>query len=420
MELVRQSTIFSGSPGTDTANCCFPSIAALDGGGLVVTWRAGSQKDSADGHILLSRSRNGGLTWSTPRRLTFRFNAPGPGEPHYAPVTATGGDNLLAAVMWIDRSEPSLPFFHPATEGLLPVRTPFFESSDAGDTWMAIGEMDNSPYESPMPITAPILTLPARRLACQFEVNKSYRDEKPWRHAAAWKVSSDGGRSWPDHIELANDPTGRFMYWDAHSACREDGLCIAFFWTYDRVECRDVNIHVSHSFDSGLTWTVPRDTGLAGQVAHPVFLEDARLAVVYLDRFFTRSVRVALSDDLGETFHSDYSVYSHTLRGVSDNATTALTNYLVQMDSWTFGRVDAVSLADGKIAVVFYAGTSSATSIRCVIISVTQTAARRIDLPSSHESARQEYVRNGSSPLFGAHSGGVNVPIIANKDAEGG
>ena len=107
MKVLSQGTVFVGLPGTPRASSCFPAIAQLPDGPLLVSWRAGSQKDSADGQILLSRSTDQGRSWSEPEELPDGPWVSEPGEVHYAPLTVLGKNHLLAALMWVDRSDPS-------------------------------------------------------------------------------------------------------------------------------------------------------------------------------------------------------------------------------------------------------------------------------------------------------------------------
>lgn len=363
MQVIDQRTIYRGMPASATASACFPSLVRLADGSQLVSWRVGTDKDSADGRILLSRSADVGLTWSEPDVMTFGPYSSQPREPHYAPLTALADGRILAAVMWVDRSNPSLPFFHPTTEGLLPTTVLFCESPDAGRTWEKFREMDRAPYHSPVPVTGPVLQLADGALACQFEVNKNYNDPRPWRHAAAWKISRDGGFSWPESIEIANDPANQLMYWDARYTLGLNGLCLATFWTYNHAEGRDAPIHLSISHDYGQHWTPPHDTKIVGQVAQPVLLKDERLALIYVERFNTRSIRALLSDDLGKTFHSETVVFKHSEVQPVPSGGSAATDYLQDMNTWTFGRVDALADSPGYISAVFYAGNRDATNI---------------------------------------------------------
>jgi len=323
----------------------------------------GSQKDSADGKVMLSRSSDQGLTWSSPTFLSLGPYASQPCEQHYAPLSVLDDGRLLCAMMVVERTDPGLPFFHPKTEGLLPMRTWFCESLDSGRTWERYREMDAAPYHSPMPITGPVLQLANGDLACQFEVNKDYDDPRPWRHAAAWKISRDSGQTWPDCIEVAHDPADRLMYWDAHYALGPKGFCVASFWTYNHAEGRDAPIHLSFSHDNGRHWSLPQDTNITGQIAHPVLLEDGRIVLLYIERFETRSIRALVSDDLGKSFYGDFVVYEQSKSQPAPLQKATAAEYLQEMDAWTFGRVDALAEPNGDIAIVFYAGNREATNI---------------------------------------------------------
>lgn len=369
MKLVAEGTIFSGLAGTVTASCCFPSIVILATGTLLVSWRVGTTKESADGKILLAQSEDGCHWKCWPLSVDAQLESK-TGEFHYGPLTCLADGRLLISMMWTDRSNPSLSFFNPQTEGLLPIRTIFAESCDGGLTWNQVRAMDTEPYRTPMPITGAVLELSDGRLACLFEVNKNYSDPRPWRHAAAMKISSDGGKSWPEAHEVANDPTGRLMYWDQRHSL-QDNRWVAMFWTYDRESGCDAHIHISQSHDGGRIWTRPRDTGIAGQIAQPVLLKDGRLIVIYIDRFHTRSIRAKVSFDLGMTFsQEDLLVYLHHAGSNDPGQQSESKAYLQDQQLWTFGRVDAAVDSTGDIWVVFYCGTTTTTEIHWARIRV--------------------------------------------------
>lgn len=371
MRLLSQGTLFAGTADTQTASSCFPAVARLLDGTLLTSWRVGSQKDSADGQILLSRSIDEGDSWSKPEELPAGPWAAEPGEVHYAPLTVLGHNHLLAALMWVDRSDPTLPFFNPTTEGLLPIRTWLCESRDGGRSWGDYRVMDGEPHDGPLAITGPALVLGDGRLACQFELNKPYEDTRPWRHAAAWMISRNGGHHWSEYMEVANDPTDRLMYWDSRYALGSNGHIVAAFWTYDRQQQRDRNIHLSESSDGGRNWSAPRNCGLIGQVCHPVLLGGDRLLLIYVDRFRTRGIRAALSNDLGRSFVEDISIYQHPAAQIDPGEDSAPAGYLQDMELWTFGRVEAIVGHDGMVWVVYYAGNSEATDIRWARLQVS-------------------------------------------------
>src|SRR4030042_1085839 len=67
--------------------------------------------------------------------------------------TALGADKVLAALCWVDHSDPALPFFNEETEGLLDTRIFLSLSKDGGETWSAPRLIDTSPYKVPTPLT---------------------------------------------------------------------------------------------------------------------------------------------------------------------------------------------------------------------------------------------------------------------------
>jgi len=72
-------------------------------------------------------------------------------------------------------------------------------SDDAGRSWrppldpFVFSPDRRTTGPRPIPITGPILKLGGGDLACQFEVNKPYRDTGTWRHHA--RESFDGART---------------------------------------------------------------------------------------------------------------------------------------------------------------------------------------------------------------------------------
>jgi hypothetical protein len=365
IKLVGSARIFGGVPNSTTANCCFPSIARLPSGTLLASWRTGTNKDSDDGAIWLARSTDG-TTWSQPQLVLQAGQLDGLwGEPHYGPLTVLHDGSLLCTVMWVVRPRPGMEFFNPQTEGLLPLRTLFYVSHDEGLTWRLASEMDGRPYAGPLAITGPVLQLADGTLACPFEVNKPYDDTTAWRHAAAIKFSRDSGKTWPACVEIANDPTGHVMYWDAHVVPCSTNYWVAAFWTFDRQHGVDRSIHIAHSTDAGQTWSPPRDLQIVGQVAEPVPLGDDRLVLIYVDRFGSASIRARLSHDLGKTFEAEELViYEHAKRSPNVIAPTKTADYLQDMSLWTFGRVQAVAHGD-TIWLVYYAGNAHNTAIYC-------------------------------------------------------
>jgi len=307
MEIIAEGLVYSGADRADRQSCAFAGICVLATGRWICTFRAAPTKTGMAGqHTIVTWSDDEGRTWSDP---TDPFVPPlidgRPGLFRAGYVTDLGAGNVVATLYWVDHSDPAKPFFNEQTEGLLDSRLMLARSSDAGLTWTEPELIDTSPLHVPTPITGPTLLLRNGDWACQFELNKSYDDVSEWHHHSVLLFSSDGGRSWPEHVLTSADPENRVFYWDQRPAVLADGTVLDLFWTYDTREAVYLNIHARTSADHGMTWSDVWYTGVPGQPAQPVSLPDGRLAMVYVDRTGAPTIKCRVSEDGGKTWSGE-------------------------------------------------------------------------------------------------------------------
>ena len=67
----------------------------------------------------------------------------------------------------------------------------------------------------------------------------------------------------------------------------------------------------------------------------------------------------------GRTFGEEIVVYQHPAGRSEMGEGAATTDYLQDMELWTFGRIQAVADARGSVWLVYYAGDSRSTGIYC-------------------------------------------------------
>lgn len=362
MKLLDSGIVFEGKAGTSTAGCYIPSICSLSDGSVLVSYRVGSDKMAEDGNVQFSRSRDGGKSWKPPVQpfnLTF---AGIKGSFWAAYVSEIEKGRLLTALFWLNRSRhQDKPHFNPETLGIVPTKTLLSESTDFGDTWSKPWELDPSPFDCPLPVENGVSRLPDGTLICFFEKYKSYEDPKPWEQAAIIKFSYDGGKTWPDYAVAARDPKGRIWYNDQRGAVLRDGRVLNFYYTFDSEQKRYVNIHRNISEDGGRTWSMPEDTGVPGQPAQPVELEDGRIVLVSVERQAARTVSARVSTDCGKSWSSEpvLTIYSRSPSGGTARGSEDFSDW----SKYDFGRPQAVLLPDGDVMVVYYAGSEKRTSI---------------------------------------------------------
>ena len=364
MRLIEEGVLCPAEQGGVRAICTFPSVAVLESGELLATYRTGSGKDSTDETVELRRSQDGGRRWSEP---CWRFSTDLDGRAgslRVAYITPLGGDRLMACGMWIDRlAYPEQPLFNPETEGCLPAAIVVAESSDHGRTWPEWRQVPVAKDVGPPSLTNPVLLLADGRLAISIESNKNYEDLAPWQQKVVYVCSEDGGKSWKEPRMVCRDPAGRLFYWDQRAAVAPDGRVATFSWVYDQVEQRYLNVHRRISADSGRTWSMARDLGFADQPSHPAILPDGRVALAWVDRFGTRSIRARLAERIDADFAAGTEVVLYEA-GAARLAAGSTAETLADMQTWNYGLPFAEALPDGAVLVVYYAGTSQAMEIR--------------------------------------------------------
>jgi hypothetical protein len=362
MEIAARGTAVFGQPGTDSQSCAFPQVCVLPSGRWICSFRAAPRKAPMEGQrSLFVRSDDEGQSWAGP----FAAFAPPavdgkPGWFRALAMTSLGGRRLLAVLYWVDGSDPALPFFNEQTEGLLDSRIFLARSEDDGDTWSEPLLVDTTPFHCPTPITGPVLLLANGELACQFELNKAYEDPAPWRHASVLLFSPDGGKSWPEHVLVTNDPANRLFYWDQRPSVLPDGRVLDLFWTFDRQTAAYRNIHGRESLDHGRTWSDLWDTGIPGQPGPAVPLPDGRLSMVYVDRSGAPMIKMRTSRDGGRTWPDDSEIVLEQPRLASQTwAKKSMQDAWAEMGRFSLGLPATARIPNGDVLVVYYAGPST-------------------------------------------------------------
>ncbi|MBP8953817.1 MAG: exo-alpha-sialidase [Armatimonadetes bacterium] len=358
MKIIARGTVAGTQPGGRPESRAFPGICVLPSGRWLCGFRAAPVKAEMTGQrAMLSMSDDQGRTWSRP---VAPFEPPDidgkPGLFRALFCTALGGEDVLALVYWVDHSQPELPFFNEETQGLLGSRLFMAQSADAGQTWTAPKLIDTDPFHIPTPPTGPVLVLPDGSWACQFELNKPYLDPEPWRHASVLLFSPDQGCTWPEHVLTSKDPANRIFYWDQRPAVLGSGRMLDLFWTYDTADCAYLNIHARESLDLGRTWSEMWDTGVPGQPAQPLLLDDGRLLMVYVDRTGAPAIKARLSSDGGQTWPETTELLLCEAKPRDDRRKQSMQDAWDEMTAFALGLPATAKLPEGDALVVYYSG----------------------------------------------------------------
>src|SRR5262245_21937155 len=137
MKITHRGTVVASRPNTDMSSCCFPSIASLEGGRWLASFRAGPGKSSRTERVGSAHTDDEGKTWSPLREPLPVVEKVGgrPGQWRAFNLTPLGGKRVLGTLSWEDYSDPFSPMYNPETEGIVDMRMFTSVSEDAGATW---------------------------------------------------------------------------------------------------------------------------------------------------------------------------------------------------------------------------------------------------------------------------------------------
>ena len=142
-------------PQLRSRQAAFPFLAELDDGTILAAYQIGEAFESVDGTSYISKSTDGGKTWSGPYPM---FDKSGEVVPitDCCKVTSLGGGKLVGIGYEYDRTHPEWPIGNPQTGGLIDDRVYITRSHDNGQTWSAHEAVPNhwGPHtEASAPIT---------------------------------------------------------------------------------------------------------------------------------------------------------------------------------------------------------------------------------------------------------------------------
>lgn len=319
----------------------FPRVLLLDNGDLLASFKTGAGHVGKAGRSALSRSRDGGVTWSEP---VTTFDLPDADDSLDACVQLRDGTVVFAAVSYRWRGEKySFVDWHADTYVI--------RSSDRGETWTPPAKVEIAPFTwaypfgriIEMPNNELIMTLFGGYLPLSLygspdedkdEEARTLRklgDAKPEAQRGDFSFllrSKDGGRTWGDPSVIARHhnevcairlPDGRLM-----AAIREAG--------------RGARLNVTFSSDQGHTWSTP--TPLTENRQHPadvLALRNGEILLSYGERNKPYGVQAVVSRDSGATW--DFG-NRYVLAADGDHG--------------DLGYPVTVERADGKLVTIYY------------------------------------------------------------------
>ncbi|MFN0195129.1 MAG: sialidase family protein [Planctomycetaceae bacterium] len=356
--------------------CAFTGLVRLASGTLITSFQCGPQKHDITSTTRLCRSDDGGRTWIDEGCPFERSYQGVPGSLAAGEIVETAPGKLLLFTTWFDRSEPDRPLFNPETQGVLHSKQLYCSSEDAGLTWGKWQELP-LPGLTGTAISGPTLHWPDGTIAFSFESYKEFDDPTPGRHAAWLAVSTDNGKTFPRRHLVAQHPEHKVFYWDQRLCTGQNaGDYFAFFWTHNLELQQDLTVHFrkGNINDASRPHEHIHATPISGQISSPLLLDDGRLLVFVVDRQRPRTMSLWSSSDEGQTWPEANRLVVHNhdeqARISQGEQNVDFNEYWDDMAKWTFGHPAIRNLGDGRVLVVWYAGSPGKLGIHWARIKV--------------------------------------------------
>jgi hypothetical protein len=352
----------------------FSNLCPLESGEILAGFQMGTGKHSADSTLGLCRSRDRGATW---RQIPARFESKldeVPGSLSTPTLLEIEPGRLQMFATWFDRSDPDRPLFDPETEGILHSRILQAVSTDAGETWSRWQVLATADLTG-CAMTGPVVRWSDGTIALPFESFKEFDDPHPAHHGSWVLPSRDGGRTFGAPVLLA--PQHEVYYWDARlCAAGRPGEFVVLYWTHDRAQKRDLNVHFRRGVIDGshVEGQPVRPTTIRGQISAPLVLEDGRLLAFVVDRNRPGTMKLWVSRDDGQSWpdHDCLLVHAHDERATARQYTEKVdfAEYWEDMGKWSFGHPAILRLDERRALLAFYSGDPDCMSIHWARVNV--------------------------------------------------
>lgn len=310
----------------------FPGVVQLPGGDLLAMFSIGQAFDAADMRAVVSRSTDGGRTWTPPAPLHSGAEL---ASESFKPVLLPDGRILATGYVFL-RPDLETPIVDATTMETLPLRNRMSISADRGHSWSYPADMSiNGP---PLELSGPAIVLPSGRIlaaAAPFHLRPSGQE--------GWIIASDdAGATWRRLSVFYRAQDGRIAPWECRLCHMGGGRVAVIFWAYDLAAQTNLENHIAMSNDGGESFDQVLPTGIMAQASNIMALDADRLLSIHCHRAapVSLTVRLLRPTATGVEVEAETTIFGAPSQG---SATDGIVN---QFASLRFGqpallRIDA-------------------------------------------------------------------------------
>ena len=266
------------SPELRSVHTWHPTIVRFEDGELLCTFDLASADVALDYRTHLSRSADGGRTWTAPVRV---FADP-PGRPtvHSVRIGRLADGSVMAFGGLMYRDDPEKGLVNAPSLGYAEMDLILLRSHDRGHSWEGPRRIEPPLVGPAFETCHPVVQLRDGRIIGPTSTWMGWNGDAPNGMNAILLVSKDGGETWPEWIVVFDRWRERVIHWEQSTIQLRDGRLLSVSWA--------VNLDTNQTLPT--PYAISSDTrrfdagGLTGfhaQTTKIVELADGRILSAY-------------------------------------------------------------------------------------------------------------------------------------------
>lgn len=345
----------------------FPSVVHLGEKEMVAVFVLGSAFEAVDCHTVVARSIDDGESWALEGPLAA--DAPLPGISDTYRIARVDDGELVAFGARHRRDDPEMGLTNPDNLGFVPTELALYRSTDRGRTWRG-PEIIAPPLEGPaFEICSQIVPLSDGRWLAPTSTWKGWDGACPNGMKALALVSYDGGRTWPEYVDVMDGFSRQVVYWEQSLAPLAGNRVISVAWTHDLARGCNLPLSYAISQDGGRSFGPPQSTGIQGETVRVLPLSGRHLLLI-----FRRTDRPGLWANV-TSVQEGWRTLSEVCLWSGPTASTAEQEApggaVEKFQTLRFGAPTLVKIPDGDIFLAFWCVEDCVSNIRWLRLKVT-------------------------------------------------
>lgn len=357
IECIATGLVYSNpQPHLRAIHAWHPSLVKLDGEELLCAFDLGQAVESFDYRTHLSRSADGGLTWSEPVQL-FHDPVDRP-TTHTVRISRMKDGTLLAVGARFYRDDAAQGLTNRATLGYVPLDLILLRGANAGHTWQG-PEVIAPPLTGPaFEVCHSILELADGRWLFPTQTWPDWEGRAPHGMKAIALVSHDRGARWTEHLDVFDGTRRGVVHFEQSIVPLDDGRLLAIAWAYDSATRTTLPTPYAISAD-GRHFSQPRLTGLFGQTAKLLALDGPHVLCAY-----RRDDKPGLWAQLARIEGDSWVNLGELLLWEGAGAARQSQNTSDQLSGLKFGYPGLIRTAPDEVMIVFWCNEDGLNNVR--------------------------------------------------------